>query len=124
MQGHRHDHVNRQRNATPVVDHQVRQGHGQAVEAPVLERVHGLTQRTLKECHRPYAVNGQGRPLAPMTKLIVGRGKAAKRTKWGQYELNLPLALTAQRTANPIAVHATHWKKQRQQVSPNASRFA
>jgi hypothetical protein len=122
MQGHRHDHVGRQRIVAAVDDHQAGQGRSQATEAPVLERVHRLTQGTLKKRHRSYAVKGRSSLLTLTTELNVRRGRATKRTEWGQHELDLALALAAKQTASLMAIHTTRREEQRQQVSPDISR--
>jgi len=123
MQGHRHDHAGGQGIPAPIDGHQASQGRCQAAEATVLERVHGLTQGGLKKGYRPNTVNGRGRLLAALTKKLARRGIATKRTERGQYKLDLPLTLAAERTACLTAAHATLRKEQCQQMSPDVSRY-
>jgi hypothetical protein len=109
--------------AATVNDHQAGQGRSQAAEAPVLERVHRLTQGSLKKRYRSYAVNGRGSLLTLTTELIARRGRATKRTKWGQHKLDLALTLATKQNAGLMAIHATHREEQCQQVSPDVSRY-
>jgi hypothetical protein len=84
--------------------------------------VHRLTQGALKKRDGSYAVNGWGNPLALTTELIARRGRATKRTEWGQHKLDLTLTLATKENAGLTAIHATHREEQRQQVSPDVSR--
>jgi hypothetical protein len=84
--------------------------------------VHRLTQGTLKKRYGSYAVDGRSSLLTLTTELNVRRGRATKRTEWGQHELDLALALAAKQTASLMAIHTTRREEQRQQVSPDISR--